>query len=121
MRKAAVIILLAFGILILGNNLFYHARGGMITAWTSLGLPAFGAVLLGGGISASRMRVYWLAFSAAICMVVYGIIIGVGNWQSPPLDTPSRVLLAAATAGFWVIPGLLALIFLVKRRGEFQS
>jgi len=79
-----------------------------------------------GGISGTKKRPYWWAFSEAIGLVLAGIISAALQWRytwslTPAIDPASRLSMAAAAGSAYGIPGLLALIFLVKRRGEFQS
>lgn len=80
---------------------------------------------VGGGIGATKKRAYWWAFAGAIGLVLVGIISAAMQWQytwflTPVLDPTMRALWAAVAWGAYGIPGLLALIFLVKRKGEFR-
>jgi hypothetical protein len=96
-----------------------------VTPWKVV-ILALLVVTVGGGISAIRKRPYWWAFSGAVGLVLAGIIAAAFQWQytwflTSVVDPAIRVLMAAAAASAYGIPGLLALIFLAKRKGEFQS
>ena len=95
-----------------------------VTPWKVVILVLL-VLTVGGGISAIRKRAYWWAFSGAAGLVLAGIISAAFEWQytwflTPVIDHAMRVLMAAAAGAAYGIPGLLALIFLTKRKGEFQ-
>jgi hypothetical protein len=123
-RKAAGIIMLVFGIFTIAGGLIVlrPGIGGMAHVWVGIALAA---LLVAGGISALRRKAYWWALLAAIAMVLYGVSNAVWAWQDPwfqhRYDTATRLLMAAGTWAIWGIPGLVALIFLVKRKGEFTG
>ena len=71
------------------------------------------------GISAARKRTYWLAFSGAIGLVLVAIISAAWQHTWSSIDPAARVSTAAAAGSAWLIPGLIALIFLVTREAEF--
>jgi len=96
-----------------------------VTPWKVV-ILALLVLTVGGGISAIRKRPYWWAFSGAAGLVLAGIISAAFQWQytwflTSVVDPAIRVLMATAAASAYGIPGLLALIFLAKRKGEFQS
>lgn len=96
-----------------------------VTPWKVV-ILALLVLTVGGGISAIRKRPYWWAFSGAVGLVLAGIISAALQWQytwflTPVIDPAIRVLMTAAAGSAYGIPGLLALIFLVKRKGQFQS
>lgn len=75
------------------------ARWTFLLFFLSLGLT------VGGGISAFRRKYWWWALSGAICSVFIGffmLIYPVFGLIFPPM-------------------GILAIIFLIKRRGEFLT
>ncbi|MBE0431707.1 MAG: hypothetical protein IBX67_07760 [Dehalococcoidia bacterium] len=124
MRKAAGIIMLVPGILFVAMWLIVHIQldfGATVQAWILLALSV---LVVAAGISVLRRRAYWWALLAAIGMVVAGATSAVGIWQDPfyrhHIDTATRVLHAASIWTPWGVPGILALIFLVKRKGEFE-
>ena len=125
MRKAAGIIMLAFGIFVIAGGLhviLQHGFGGVAQVWVPLALSV---LIVAAGISVLRRRAYWWALLAAISMVLFGATNAVRAWQDPIsqhyFDTATRLLMAAGSWAIWGIPGLLALIFLVKRKGEFRA
>ncbi len=125
MRKAAGIIMLAFGIFgIVGGLLVMPQPGFGATAqvWIRLALSV---LLVAAGISVLRRKAYWWALLASVAMVVEGTTGAVWAWQDPifrhQFDTATRLLWAVCAWAIWGIPGLLALIFLVKRRSEFAA
>lgn len=127
MRKAAGIIMLVFGIFIIVGGLPMVLQSGLGAAeqvwlWVQLALSI---LILAAGISVLRRRAYWWALLAAIAMVLVGATHAVRAWQDPiwryHFDTATRLLRAAGSWAIWGIPGLLALIFLVKRKGEFEG
>ena len=78
-----------------------------------------------GGINAARRSSYWWTFSGALGLVLAGIMSAVLQWQytwflTPVIDPAIRVLMTAAARRAYGIPGLLALISLVKGKAEFQ-
>lgn len=126
MRKAAGIILIVWGTAGFAQGLAdLLLWGSRVTPWKVVILVLL-VVTIGGGISAIRKRAYWWAFSGAAGLVIAGIISATLQWQytwflKPVIDHAMRVLMAAAAGCAYGIPGLLALIFLAKRKGEFQS
>ena len=124
MRKAAGITMLAFGIFVI--------VGGLVMLQPGFGAPAqvlirlaLSVLLVAAGISVLRRKAYWWALLASVAMVVEGAINAVWAWQDPiyqsHFDTATRLLMAVRGWAIWGIPGLLALIFLVKRRSEFAA
>jgi len=72
-----------------------------ITAWNGLIVFSTFVILvltIGGGICALRKKAWGWALSGAICSMIAGALI----------------------MGLLALPGLLAVIFLVKRKGEFE-
>jgi hypothetical protein len=80
-------------------------------------------LISGGGICALAKRYYWWAFSGAICLICTGIIAAAfcsydflcshfheyGAYWSVGIGVPC------------LLPGLLALIFLLKSKGQFHK
>jgi hypothetical protein len=126
MRKAAGIILIVWGTAGFAQGLVdLLLQGSRVTPWEVVILVLLVLTVV-GGISAIRMRAYWWAISGAGVLVIAGIISAVLQWQyslflTPVINHAMRVLMAAAAGCAYGIPGLLALIFLAKRKGEFQS
>jgi len=97
-------------------------------AYAAVGL-LIGAVSVAGGVSAIMKRRFWLSLAGAVCLVLVAAagtvfwILWMGWTEIPGHETtPARRLLWSAPAwGGCGIPGILALLFLVKRRGEFQA
>jgi hypothetical protein len=116
--------MLAFGIFTIAGGLIVlrPGIGGMAHVWVGIALAA---LIVAGGISALRRKAYWWALLAAISMVLYGVSNAVWAWQDPLFqhryDAATRLLMAAGTWATWGGPGLLALIFLAKRKGEFTG
>jgi hypothetical protein len=123
MRKAAGAIMVGFGIFVVVGALFIILRwgsGGPATVWILL---PFAVLIVAAGISVLRRKGYWWALLAAIGMIVVGASNAGWVFQDPifrRLGTASQVLAAARSWAMWGVPGLLALIFLVKRKQEFQ-
>jgi len=132
MRVTAGIILLALGatgaagsLLFLSSLLRSAVPFNPFTALAVLVL-LIGAGIAGGGISAIRRKVYWWSLAGAICLVIVAIVFTVLIIQAPtiPGDEPTltdRLRSSSPLWGICGIPSVLALIFLVKRRGEFQT
>jgi len=126
MRKAAGVIMLVWGIFVIVGGLLVLlgvASAGTAHVWV---LSALSVLIIAAGISVLRRRAYWWALLAAISMVVVGTTNAVWAWQETYLiphdfDTATRVLMATGAWAIWGVPGLLALIFLVKRKGEFRA
>ncbi len=123
MRKAAGIIMLAFGIFVIVGGLpimLQPGFGAPAQVWIGLALSV---LLVAAGISVLRRKAYWWALLASVAMVVEGTTNAVWAWQDPIFQhhfgTATRLLWAVRGWAIWGIPGLLALVFLVKRRGEF--
>lgn len=127
MRIAAGIIMLAFGIFVFAAGVVDLLGAGYGTSvQTQLLLPlAVSVLILVAGIGALRKRAYWWVLLAAIAMVIVGTTNAVRIWQqsliSHGLGTTTRVLMSAGSSAIWAVPGLVALIFLVKRKGEFLT
>lgn len=78
-----------------------EAAYSFITAWSGLIVFSSFVILvltIGGGICALRKKAWGWALAGAICSMIAGSLI----------------------SGLLALPGLLAAIFLVKRKGEFQ-
>jgi len=76
-------------------------------------------LIVGGGVCALRKKAYWWALSGAVCLILAGITLG-AFW--PHFHDPVGGRLAGVLMGvLYAVPGLLAVIFLVKREGEFQG
>jgi len=126
MRKAAGIILIVWGTAGFAQGLVdLMLWGSRVTPWEVV-ILVFLVLAVWGGVSAIRKRAYWWAFSGAAGLVLAGIISAALQWQyswflTPVVENAMRVLMAAAAWGAYGIPGLLALIFLAKRKGEFKS
>ena len=73
-------------------------------------------LIVGGGICALRKRAYWWALSGAVCLIIAGIILG-AFW--PHFNDPGGRLAGVLMGVLYALPGLLAVIFLEKRKGEF--
>ncbi len=76
-----------------------------------------------GGISAARKGSYWWAFSGATGLVLAGIISAVWQyaWFKQPVIDPAIWLEVATAGSICGVTGLLALVFVVKRKAEFRS
>lgn len=124
MRKAAGIIMLAFGIFVIVGAVRIMLRwesGFLSTIWIQL---AFSILIVAAGISVLRRKAYWWALLAAIGMIVIGTTNAVRMWQDvvyQHFDTATRFSMALRSWAIWGIPCILALIFLVKRRNEFEA
>jgi len=92
-------------------------------AWIRL---VFSVLLIAAGICVLRKRAYWWAVSAAIGMTVVGASYAALVSQDlffRRFDTASTLFYALLAARAWAIsavPGILALVFLVKRKAEFR-
>jgi len=124
MRKAAGVIMLAFGIFVIVGAVRIMLRwesAGTAKVWIEL---AFAILIVAAGISVLRRRAYWWALLAAIGMIVVGTTNAVWAWQDylfRHLYTAARLLMAVRSWVIWGIPGLVALIFLVKTKSEFEA
>jgi len=75
------------------------------------------ALIVGGGICALRKKAYWWALSGAVCLILAGITLG-AFW--PHFGDPVGGRLAGVLMGvLYALPGLLAVMFLEKRKSEF--
>ena len=128
MRKAAGVILMVFGIggITMSSWGLVERRGLGVGAW-EWGLPVLSIVVVGAGVSAIRGRAYWWAFVGAAVIAIIGAVLSAAYVRGlrPLLGSHGLglIVLLGVTSAFLYggVPGLLALIFLVKRRGEFQS
>ena len=124
MRKAAGIIMLAFGVFVIVGAvriMLQWESGGTADVWIQL---AFSVLVVAAGISVLRRKAYWWALLAAIGMIVIGTTNSARMWQDVVyrhFDTATRFSMALGSWAIWGIPGILALIFLVKRKGEFET
>ena len=134
MRKAAGIMLIVFGAL----SLIVTGTVQDVIAWEGatsieefasirfdMGVQAVPAELLlialivGGGICTLLKKVYWWAFSGAFCLVLAGIT-GAAFYASRHASLDGA-LGGMMTGGLYALPGLLAVIFLAIRKGEFRK
>ncbi|GEM_PF-4748670 len=84
---------------------------------------AFSILLVAAGISVFRRKAYRWALSAAIGMIVFGTINAGSLLQDPVLrraDIATQLAMAAVPWAIWGVPGILAVVFLVKRKAEFR-
>jgi len=116
--------MVAFGIFTITGALLVllppESGATMARVWVQL---AFSVLIVAAGIGVFRRKAYWWAVLAAIGMIVNATSNAVWVFQDPifgRLDTATQVLLAVRSWAIWGVPGLLALIFLVKRKGEFE-
>ena len=133
MRIAAGIILLILGATgVVAGMLALLAEllspVGFFHPWAALAVVVLlvGAGIVGGGISAIRRRFFWWPLMAAICLVILAITYTILIMSSPtmPWDERTFAQRLLGTVPIWGgggLPSLLALIFLVKRRAEFQA
>ena len=115
--------MLVFGVFTVVGGLIIlrPGLGGMAQIWVGLALSV---VIVAGGISALRRKSYPWALLGAISMLVVATTSAVWGWQDPFYqyysDTATRLLMAVRSWAIWGgVPGLLALIFLMRRKGEF--
>ncbi len=136
MRVAAGIILLILGGTVVSMSLpsllsqlvrpvTIHAN----VAFAAGGL-LIGAVIVAGGVSAIVRRRFWLSVSGAICLLLVAAAATVFVFlvtRTPlipgedPFSLAQRLLWSSPAWGGCGIPGILAVVFLVKRRSEFQA
>lgn len=133
MRKAAGIMLIIFGGLsfmvpsrIVG--VIAWVRASSIEEWLDIQLEMNTGMLLtallltivivGGGICTLVKRYYGWAFSGAVCLILAGIT--VAAFWSLDLEPIGGALAGVLMGVLYAVPGLLAVIFLVERKGEFQ-
>jgi len=116
--------MLVFGIFMIASGLLTLLLlefGGVVRLWVLL---AFSVLIVAAGISVLRRRAYWWALLAAIGMIIVGTTNAVFTWQDLLFERgiypANPVLWTVGMWGTWGIPGLLALIFLVKRKSEFE-
>ncbi len=136
MRIAAGIILLGLGATGVINSLlflWFELRSPVTFnpfAALSVVVLLVGAGIVGGGISAIRRKFVWWSLMAAACLVIFAIaatvfvLLMTRTPLIPGEDPASLAWRLRSSSPFWGIcgiPGLLALIFLVKRREEFQT
>ena len=125
MRKAAGVLLIVGGLALLAPNI------GMLGS--SLVFPVMGIVVaiftVGGGICALSRRAYWWALAASICVIVMALFAAVYEANHYTIFFPrhmppfvvQRVLTHVAAGVLFGLPGVLAHVFLVKRREEFRA
>ena len=127
MRKAAGVLLIVGGMAVAFPNM---TLSHLPLAWSLVTLAVI-VFIVGGGISALRAKAYWWAFAAAICLMVMALFVAVYEahglytalWprQNPYLAFAPRVLRDVAAGVLFGLPGLLAHVFLAKRKEGFQS
>jgi hypothetical protein len=81
-------------------------------------------LISGGGIYALKKRYYWWAFSGAICLLCTGIIAGAlctYYFVGFHFHEHAAPYLGISIGVLCLLPGLLALIFLVKSKGQFHK
>ena len=127
MRKAAGVLLIVGGMAVAFPNMTLSTQP---LAWT---LAALGVIvfIVGGGISAMRGRAYGWAIAATICAMVMALFIAV--YEAHGLYTAilprfsayrsfvPGVLMPVAAGVLFGLPGVLAHILLVRRKGEFRA
>jgi hypothetical protein len=79
--------------------------------------------IVGGGICALRKKAWWWALYAAIGCMILGVMDAMLSLlQIPPLYHDVAGAMGITFVGIiGMLAGLLAIIFLVERRGEFQK
>ena len=127
MRKAAGILLIIGGMAVAFPNMTLSTPP-LVWFFAALAVIIF---IVGGGISAMRGRAYRWAVAATICAMVMALFIAVyeahGLYRailprfSAYRDFVPGVLMPVAAGVLFGLPGVLAHIFLVKRKGEFQA
>ena len=136
MRKAAGIMLIVVGFLSFAvpHGLIEEVGLRLIDSTESLAsfmMSASGFIVLsslvfavwtiGGGICALIKKSWWWALSGAIGCVIGGVIYAtLSLLMIPPIYSTVAGALGAAFIGtIGMIPGILAIIFLIKRRDNF--
>jgi hypothetical protein len=78
--------------------------------------------IVGGGICALRKKVWWWALSGAIGCAILGVIYAMLDLlKVPPLYHNVAGAMGAALIGIvCMLAGILAIIFLIKRKGNFE-
>ena len=82
----------------------------------------FAVLTIGGGICALAKKSWWWALSGAICCVILGVIDAmISLLRIPPFYHNVAGAVGASLIGvIGIIGGILAVIFLIKRRGIFD-
>lgn len=118
MRVAAAVILLAVGAVFVSYSLpsLLSQLLRSVTIYVAVAIAGLliGAGAIAGGISAVLKRRFWLSVSGAIGLLLV----------AAAATALTGRLAWYALAPFWVgcgVPGILALVFLAKRRVEFRS
>jgi hypothetical protein len=81
-------------------------------------------LISGGGICALAKRCYWWAFSGAICLICTGIIaaaLWIYDFLCSHFLVHAAAYLGVSIGVLFLLPGLLALIFLRKSKGQFHK
>jgi hypothetical protein len=78
-------------------------------------------LISGGGICALKKRYYWWAFSGAICLLCTGIIAGALCAYDFLWSHLHEVSWGASIGAPLLLPGSLALAFLLKSKGQFHK
>lgn len=109
----------------------YGLLRGIIHPWAALAAGGLfiGVGIVAGGITALMKRRFWLPLSGAVCLVLVAVagtvflVLWMGWAEIPGHETAAaqRLLWSSPAWGICGLPSLLALVFLVKRRDEFQA
>jgi len=135
MRIAAGIILLILGAIIVSMSFpsLLSQLLSPVTIPTYVALLAVGLLIgsgiIAGGVSAIMKRRFWLPLSGAVGLVLVAaastvfLVLWMGWAEIPGHETTAaqRLLWSAPAWGGCGVPGILTLMFLVKRRGEFRT
>lgn len=132
MRKAAGILMILLGIVSASTPLMIAQSLGLtieeifVARWIGYSGLFLLSLIVGGGICAFIKKAWWWALSGAICSVLVGITYIIFLPLSLPTPPPHYSYPATSVVGsallgvLFTLMGILAIIFLIMRRGEFE-
>ena len=124
MRIAAGILMIIVGFTSFATaqtlvEMFGETTGSVFVPLTFLAL----GLTWGGGICVFRKKAYWWALSGAICSMIIASTLTITSLSTFPFPLRFGASMVGTSLFYiiFVLMAILALIFLIKRKGDFQG